>query len=150
MSENNFSDRTKWQEKRPKYAGPIYFHADVCQRTIFEIARNGTKKGPNTPAQFISTRIYVREQFLRSHEMAQKRPKYAGPIYFHADVCQKTIFGDRTKWHEKRPKYAGPIYFHADVCQRTIFEITRKGTKKAQVRRPNLFSRGCMSENNFW
>ena len=82
--------------------------AQMCRPDIFsrgctyireeflEIASNGTKKGPNTPARFISTRMYVREQILRSHEMAQKRPKYAGPIYFYADVCQKTIFGDRS------------------------------------------------------
>ena len=49
-------------EKRPKYAGPIYFHADVCQRTIFEIARNGMKKGINMPARFISARMYTELQ----------------------------------------------------------------------------------------
>merc|ERR1711963_1146590 len=79
-------------EKRPKYAGPIYFHADVCQRTIFEIARNGTKKVPNTPARFISTRMYVREQFLRSHKMARKKAQIRRPDLFPRGCMWKGIF----------------------------------------------------------
>ena len=55
-----------------------------------KLADFGTEFGFS--ARFISTRKYVREQFLRSHEMARK---------------------------------------------------------KAQIRRPDLFQRECISENNF-
>ena len=41
----------------------FYIHPHVCQRTIFDLARNGTKKGPNMPARFIFTRIYVERNF---------------------------------------------------------------------------------------
>ena len=46
-------DHTKTQQKRPKFAGPIYFHAHVYLEVIFEIARKRNKKGPNLPARFI-------------------------------------------------------------------------------------------------
>ena len=74
-------------------------------------------------------RMYIREQFLRSHEMAQKRPKYAGPI-FSTQMYVREQFLRLHEMAQQRPKYAGPIYFHADICQRTIFEIAQNGTKK--------------------
>ena len=61
-------------------------------------------------------------------------------------------FSDRTKCHEKRPKCAGPIYFHADVhiSEKNFWRSHQMAQKKAQIRRPDLFPRGCMSENKFW
>ena len=124
MSENNFWDRTKWHEKRPKYAGPIYFHADVWA---------------NTPARFIFTRMHVREQFLRSHEMARKNAQICRPDLFSRGCMSENKFWDRTKWHEKRPKYAGPIYFHADVCRKEFlwpFLLTSLLRSRGSLRLP--------------
>ena len=55
----HFRERTKIQQKRPKFAGPIYFHAEVYLEVILESVRKSNKKGPNLPARFIFTRMYV-------------------------------------------------------------------------------------------
>ena len=49
--------------KRPKFAGPIYFHVHVYLEVILYSARKRNKKGPNLPAQFISTRKYIWRSF---------------------------------------------------------------------------------------
>ena len=66
-------DRTKTQQKRPKYAGLIYFHAHVCLEVILEIARKRNKKGPNLLAQFISMRMCICLVVIL--EIARKRNK---------------------------------------------------------------------------
>ena len=56
----HFRERTKIQQKRPKFAGPIYFHAEVyLEDILLESVRKSNKKGPNLPARFIFTRMYV-------------------------------------------------------------------------------------------
>ena len=78
----------------------------------------------------------------------KKRPKYAGPIYFHADVYLRDDFRNRPKIQQKRPKYAGPIYFHADVYLRDDSRNRPKiQQKKAQIRRPDLFTCGCIQRH---
>ena len=101
----------------------------VCQRTIFQIARNGRKKGQNTPARFIFTRMYVREQFLEITRNGTKKGPNTPDLFSHGSMSENNFWRSH-EMARKRPKYAGPIYFHADVCQRTIFEIARNGTKK--------------------
>ena len=56
-------ERTKIQQKRPKFAGPIYFHAEVYLEVILESVRKSSKKGPNLPARFISTQKYIWRSF---------------------------------------------------------------------------------------
>ena len=56
--------------------------------------------------------------YFRSHEMARKKAPIRRPDLFPCGCMSENNFWDRTKWHEKRPKYAGPIYFHADVCRK--------------------------------
>ena len=54
----------KSEIKCPKYAGPIYFHAQVYPEWVFFSVPNSEIKVPNTPARFISTRMYLGKEFL--------------------------------------------------------------------------------------
>ena len=60
---DHVKERTKIQQKRPKFAGPIYFHAEVYLEVILESVRKSNKKGPNLPARFISTQKYILTSF---------------------------------------------------------------------------------------
>ena len=58
---DHIKERTKIQQKRPKFAGPIYFHAEVYSEVILESVRKSNKKA--LPARFISTRKYIWRSF---------------------------------------------------------------------------------------
>ena len=82
----HFRERTKIQQKRPKFAGPIYFHAEVYLEVILESVRKSNKK-----AQICRPDLFPRGSIFEGHfrertKLQQKRPKFAGPIYFHTEV----------------------------------------------------------------
>ena len=72
--------------------------------------------------------------FRERTKIQQKRPKFAGPIYFHTEVYLEVILESVRKIHKKRPKFAGPIYFHTEVYLEVSLESVRKSNKKG----PNL------------
>ena len=57
----HFRERTKIQQKRPKFADLIYFHAEVFLEVILESVQKSNKKGQNLPARFIFKQMYVLE-----------------------------------------------------------------------------------------
>ena len=108
-------------KKRPKYAGPIYFHADV----------------------------YFRDDFRNCPKIQRKRPKYAGPICFHADVYFRDDFRDRPKIQQKRPIYAGPIYFQRMYISEMILEIAPKSNKTGPIMPARFISTRMYKERIF-
>ena len=51
-------------KKRPKSAAPIYFHAQVYPEWVLFSVPKSEKIVQNTPARFISTRMYLGKEFL--------------------------------------------------------------------------------------
>ena len=51
-----------------------------------ENAQKSNKKESNLPAWFISTQIYVWSEIGVRTEIQQKRPKFAGLIYFYTHI----------------------------------------------------------------
>jgi len=62
--------------------------AEQGSQSEFSLAYQNQKKiVQNTPARFISTRKYIQSEFCLANQNQKKnRSKYAGPIYFHAQV----------------------------------------------------------------
>ena len=54
----------------------------MCLEVILESARKRNKKGPNLPARFISTRMYIWRSFYRAHENATKKAQICRPDLF--------------------------------------------------------------------
>ena len=54
----------------------------MCLEVILESASKGNKKGPNLPAWFISTHMYIWRSFYRAHENATKKAQICLPDLF--------------------------------------------------------------------
>ena len=87
--------------------------------------------------------------FLVTPKYNLKRPKYAGPIYLHADVYLIDDFRDRPKIQQKRPIYAGPIYFQRMYISEMILEIAPKSNKTGPIMPARFISTRMYKERIF-
>ena len=79
---------------------------------------NATKKAQICRPDLVPRGSKFEGHFREHTKIQQKRPKYAGLIYFHVHVYWEVILESapkRNKKRQKRPKFAGLIYFHAHV-----------------------------------
>ena len=108
---DQIKERTKIQQKRPKYAGPIYFHAEVYLEVILESVRNSNKKAQICRPDLFPHGSIFGGQFRERTKILQKRPKFAGPIYFHAEVYLEVILESVRKSNKKGPNLPARFIF---------------------------------------
>ena len=91
----HFRERTKIQQKRPKFAGPIYFHAEVYLEVILESVRKSNKKGPNLPARFILNKCVDESINSKTSKILNKiLPFYISNINYFQNLSFALISND--------------------------------------------------------